>query len=197
MITLSPVTLESRQVRLEPLGPEHLEGIAEAAADGELSTLFFTGVPHPEDVPRWFDSAMAEQAAGRQLAWAVRDLRTGRVVGSTRYHDVVPEADRVEVGYTWYARSVQRSHVNTTCKLLLLEHAFETVGCGVVGFRTDRYNTASQQAIEALGAQRDGMLRHFQARKDGSPRDVVFYSILASEWPHVRRLLELRLARHS
>jgi RimJ/RimL family protein N-acetyltransferase len=129
------------------------------------------------------------------LPWAVRELATGEVVGSTRYHDIVPAIDRVEIGYTWYAARWQRSHVNTACKLLLLTHAFETVGCEVVGLRTDNFNFRSQRAIEALGAKRDGVLRHHQARRDGTVRDSVMYSILAAEWPDVKRHLLLRLAR--
>jgi RimJ/RimL family protein N-acetyltransferase len=130
------------------------------------------------------------------LPWAVRDLASRRVVGSTRYHDIVPHVDRVEIGYTWYAESSQRSHVNTSCKLLLLAHAFDTLGCQVVGLRTDNFNFASQRAIERLGAKKDGVLRHHQARRDGTVRDSVMYSILASEWRDVKRHLELRLSRH-
>jgi RimJ/RimL family protein N-acetyltransferase len=130
------------------------------------------------------------------LPWAVRELATGTIVGSTRYHDIVPQVDRVEIGYTWYAARWQRSHVNTACKLLLLGHAFETVGCHVVGFRTDNFNFASQRAIAALGAQKDGVIRHHQPRRDGTVRDTVMYSILAGEWPDVKRHLVTRLARH-
>jgi RimJ/RimL family protein N-acetyltransferase len=130
------------------------------------------------------------------LPWAVRELASGRVIGSTRYHDVVATLDRLEIGYTWYARHWQRSHVNTTCKLLLLGHAFDVLGCKVVGLRTDNFNFASQRAIEALGARKDGILRHHQARRDGTVRDSVMYSILLSEWPDVKRHLELRLAHH-
>ena len=119
------------------------------------------------------------------------------IVGSTRYHDIVPSIDRVEIGYTWYGASWQRSHVNTACKLLLLTHAFEAVGCQVVGFRTDRFNLASQRAIAALGAKLDGVLRHHQARRDGTARDSVVYSILVAEWPDVKRHLATRLARHA
>jgi RimJ/RimL family protein N-acetyltransferase len=129
------------------------------------------------------------------LAWVVRELTGGRIVGTTRYHDVVAEIDRVEIGYTWYARSVQRTHVNSACKLLLLEHAFEALGCQVVGLRTDNFNFASQKAIAALGAKRDGVLRHHLRRRDGSVRDSVMFSILAREWEDVRKHLELRVAR--
>ena len=128
--------------------------------------------------------------------WAVRELSTGAIVGTTRYHDIIAEVDRVEIGYTWYARSRQRSHVNTVCKLLLLGHAFETLGCKVVGLRTDNFNLASQRAIEALGARKDGVIRHHWARRDGSIRDSVMYSILAGEWPGVKHHLQFRLSRH-
>ena len=130
------------------------------------------------------------------LPWAVRDVATNTILGTTRYHDIVPAIDRVEIGYTWYAKSWQRSHVNTSCKLLLLTHAFEGLGCKVVGFRTDKFNFVSQRAIEQLGAKRDGLIRHFSTRRDGSARDVVMYSIIASEWPEVKFHLEQRLARH-
>jgi RimJ/RimL family protein N-acetyltransferase len=130
------------------------------------------------------------------LPWAVRELETGAIAGSTRYHDVIAAADRVEIGYTWYAKRWQRSHVNTACKLLLLGHAFDTIGCKVVGLRTDNFNFTSQRAIEALGAKKDGVIRHHHPRRDGSVRDTVMYSIVANEWPDVRRHLEARLARH-
>ena len=133
--------------------------------------------------------------ARRMLPWAVRELGSGAVIGSTRYHDIVAAIDRVEIGYTWYGARWQRTHVNTACKLLLLAHAFESLGCEVVGLRTDNFNFASQRAIEALGAKKDGVLRHHQARRDGTVRDSVMYSILAAEWRDVRRHLELRLAR--
>jgi RimJ/RimL family protein N-acetyltransferase len=130
------------------------------------------------------------------LPWIVRDLASSAIVGSTRFHDIVPAVDRVEIGYTWYARRCQKTHVNTTCKLLLLGHAFDELSCAVVGFRTDNFNLASQQAIAALGAKKDGVIRHHQPRRDGSVRDTVMFSILAAEWPDVKRHLELRLARH-
>jgi RimJ/RimL family protein N-acetyltransferase len=130
------------------------------------------------------------------LPWAAREESTGRIIGSTRYHDIIAAADRVEIGYTWYAESRQRSSVNTACKLLLLGHAFDTVGCGVVGLRTDNFNFPSQRAIEALGAKKDGAIRHHGLRRDGSVRDTVMYSILADEWPAVRKHLKSRLGRH-
>jgi len=196
MITLHPITLEGYGVRLEPLGPAHADGLAAAVADGKLWELWFTWAPKPEDIGAYIVEALAGQEAGRMLPWAVRDVETSAVVGSTRYHDVIAAADRVEIGYTWYAKRWQRSHVNTACKLLLLGQAFDTVGCKVVGLRTDNFNFASQRAIEALGARKDGIIRHHAQRRDGSVRDTVMYSILATEWPDVRRHLEARLVRH-
>lgn len=196
MIDPRPATLERHGVRLEPLTLDHEEAIRQAASDGELWNLFFTFVPDPAGVRRYIEMALEGQEAGHMLPWAVRDLATDRIVGSTRYHDIVAEVDRVEIGYTWYAASFQRSHVNTTCKILLLEYAFDELGCAVVGLRTDIHNPRSQRAIEALGAKKDGVLRHHSARKDGSPRDDVMYSILLHEWPDVRRHLETRLWRH-
>jgi len=161
-----------------------------------LWELWFTMVPAPAETRAYVETALAGQREGRVLPWAVRNLATGAIVGSTRLHDIVPNIDRVEIGYTWYAKSWQRSHVNTTCKLLLLTHAFETLGCKVVGLRTDKFNFTSQRAIEGLGAKKDGVIRHFGTRRDGSARDVVMYSILLSEWPEVKLHLERRLARH-
>jgi RimJ/RimL family protein N-acetyltransferase len=196
MIKVEPVVLERNGVRLEPLDPQHAEGLAAAAADGALWNLWFTVVPAPHEAEDYVATAMRGQRDGHMLPWAVRDLETDRIIGSTRYHDIVAPIDRVEIGYTWYARSRQRSHINTACKLMLLGHAFETLGCAVVGLRTDNFNFASQRAIEALGAKKDGVIRHYMARRDGSARDVHMYSILAGEWPDVKRHLELRLERH-
>jgi len=196
MITLTPITLEGRGIRLEPLLYEHAEALSAAAADGELWNLWYTFVPKHEETQGYIADALAGQKAGHMLPWAVRELTTDKIIGSTRYHDIVRAIDRVEIGYTWYAASWQRSHVNTTCKLLLMTHAFETLGCKVVGLRTDNFNFASQRAIEALGAKKDGVLRHHRVRRDGTVRDSVVYSILASEWPDVKRHLEFRLARH-
>jgi len=190
------VTLETHGVRLEPLSPSHCDGLAAAAADGQLWELWFTAVPEPARTEAWVAAALAGQQDGHMLPWAVRDLSSDTVIGSTRYHDIVPAIGRVEIGYTWYGQRWQRTHVNTACKLMLLAHAFEGLGCGVVGLRTDRFNVRSQRAIEALGANKDGVLRHHQARRDGTVRDSVMYSILTAEWPDVRRHLQLRLARH-
>ncbi len=192
----APFTLEGHGVRLEPLAREHHDGLVAAATDGELWQLWFTSVPSPEEAHAYISAALAGQQAGHMLPWAVRDLASGDIVGSTRYHDIVPAIDRVEIGYTWYARRCQKTRVNTACKLLLLAHAFDTLGCRVVGLRTDNFNFASQNAIEALGAKKDGVIRHHAPRRDGTVRDTVLYSILATEWADVRRHLELRLARH-
>ncbi len=196
MIKTQPITLEGYGVRLEPLTYEHQDGLAAAVTDGKLWELWFTAVPEPEQVRAYIAYALAGQEKGHMLPWAVRELTSGTLAGSTRYHDIVADIDRVEIGYTWYGKSWQRSHVNTSCKLLLLRHAFDALGCKVVGLRTDNFNFASQRAIEALGARKDGVLRHHQPRRDGTVRDSVMYSILAAEWPDVERHLELRLARH-
>lgn len=195
MMKPEPITLERGAVRLEPLTFEHTDGIIEAASDGKLWELWFTSVPSPDTARTFVELALEGQAAGHRLPWAVRDLQTGKIIGSTSYHDIVLTVDRVEIGYTFYAQSYQRTHVNTTCKLLLLEHAFDHLGCKVVGLRTDNFNFRSQRAIEALGAKRDGIIRHHHPRKDGSVRDTVMYSILVTEWPDVRKGLEARLAR--
>ena len=195
MISPAPVVLEGFGLRLEPLTMAHADGLAAAAMDGRLWELWYTSVPEPEQVGAYVTTALEGQRAGHMLPWAVRDASTDTIIGTTRYHDIVPSIDRVEIGWTWYAASRQRTHVNTACKLLLLAHAFEALGCLVVGLRTDNFNFGSQRAIEALGAKRDGVLRHHQARRDGTVRDSVMYSILSTEWPDVKRHLALRLAR--
>lgn len=198
MITLQAVTLEGNGVTLEPMTRNHVPDLVEAAADGELWKLWFTAVPRPDEasVVRYVEQALEGCAAGHMLPWVVLDQPSGAIVGSTRYHDVVAAADRVEIGYTWYAERCQRTHVNTTCKLLLFAHAFETLGCKVVGLRTDNFNFRSQRAIEALGAKQDGVIRHHALRPDGTVRDTVMYSVLAHEWPDLKRHLQLRLERH-
>jgi RimJ/RimL family protein N-acetyltransferase len=195
MIDPRPITLESHGVRLEPLERQHSDALHAAALDGDVWKLWYVAVsglaPGTDDA--FVDTAVRGQEAGHMLAWVVRELRSGAIIGTTRYHDIVREIDRVEIGYTFYGQSWQRSHVNTTCKLLLLRHAFDTLGCKVVGFRVDNLNERSQKAVEALGARKDGVLRHFQARRDGSARDAHIYSITAGEWPEVRQRLETRL----
>ena len=196
MIKLAPITLEGHSIRLEPLTLDHEAELSAAAADGELWNLWFTSVPKPEETKTYIETALAGYQAGHMLPWAVRELTTGKIVGSTRYHDVMANIDRVEIGYTWYAKSWQKSHVNTVCKLLLLAHAFDTLECKVVGLRTDNFNFNSQKAIEGLGAKKDGILRHHAIRRDGSVRDSVMYSILSTEWASVKQHLRFRLSRH-
>ncbi len=197
MIHVQPTVLEGRGIRLEPLTDAHHDALVEASADGRLWELWYVAVPVVEEMRAYVADALKGQSEGHMLPWAVRDLASGAIIGSTRYHDIVAGINRVEIGYTWYAESRQRTHVNTTCKLLLLGHAFDDLGCQVVGLRTDVFNFRSQRAIEGLGAKKDGVIRHYGSRRDGSPRDVVMYSILSSEWPDVRRHLELRLQRHA
>jgi len=191
-----PIRLEGRGVRLEPLSQEHEKGLIDAAQDGKLWELFFTSVPEPGQVAAYISKALEKKKQGEMLPWAVRDLQSGEIVGSTRYHDIIAVSDRVEIGYTWYAKRCQRTHVNTVCKLLLFGHGFEKLGCKVIGLRTDNFNFRSQRAIEALGAKKDGVIRHHWPRRDGTIRDTVMYSVLAQEWPDVKRHLELRLKRN-
>ncbi|HJQ19242.1 MAG TPA: GNAT family protein [Gemmatimonadaceae bacterium] len=197
MIQLAPITLEGHGMRLEPLTMGHADALRSAASDGKLWELWFTSVPEPANTERYIEQALQGQKEGHMLPWAVRELETNGIVGTTRYHDIMASIDRVEIGWTWYAQTWQRSHVNTACKLLLMTHAFETLGCKVVGLRTDNFNFRSQRAIERLGAKKDGVLRHHFARRDGTIRDSVMYSILLAEWPDVKRHLELKLARNS
>jgi RimJ/RimL family protein N-acetyltransferase len=196
MLAPTPVTLEGHGVRLEPLTLAHTDALTAAASDGRLWELWFTSVPAPHETRDYIEAALEGQRAGHMLPWVVRDLASDTIVGSTRYHDIVPAVDRVEIGYTFYAASRQRSHVNSACKLLLFAHAFDTLRCGVVGLRTDAFNFASQRAIAALGAKNDGTLRHFARRRDGTIRDTVMFSVLAAEWPDVKRHLATRLARN-
>ncbi|WP_332877228.1 GNAT family N-acetyltransferase [Massilia sp. S19_KUP03_FR1] len=194
MIQVAPVTLESNGVRLAPLSLAHADGLRAAASDGKLWELRITSVPEPQDVEAYIQRALDMPD---RVAFAVLDAASGEVIGSTSYHDILPLVDRVEIGWTWYAKSRQRSHVNTSCKLLLLSHAFDTLGCAVVGWRTDNFNFASQKAIERLGAKKDGVIRHHAVRRDGSIRDTVMYSLLRGEWPEVKMQLEYQLRRHA
>jgi len=196
LIHPKPATLEGHGVRLEPLSRDHEKPLIEAAKDGRLWELFFTSVPQPEKTRAYIDAALEGQEKGEFLPWAVRDLKSGVIVGSTRYHDIIPATDRVEIGWTWYAARCQRTHVNTACKLLLFEYGFDNLGCKVVGLRTDNFNFRSQRAIEALGAKKDGVIRHHWLRRDGSVRDSVMYSVLVHEWPTVKKHLLLRLQRN-
>ncbi|HTT11960.1 MAG TPA: GNAT family protein [Burkholderiaceae bacterium] len=190
-----PAILNGRHVRLEPMHADHEPDLRKAAADGELWRLRITSVPEPEQTAMYIATALMGQQDGTMLPFVVRELHSHAVIGSTRYHDILPDASRVEIGYTWYGASWQRTFVNTECKLLLLTHAFETLGCGVVGLRTDNFNFASQRAIERLGAKKDGVIRHHARRRDGTIRDTVMYSITAGEWPEVKAHLAYQLER--
>lgn len=195
MAFVEPVTLTSRGIALVPLSLAHEDGLRDAAADGELWKLRVTSVPEPQETRDYIETALAMREAGHRFAFAVTDEATGTVLGSTSYHDILPAVKRVEIGYTWYARRCQRTHVNTTCKLLLLGHAFDTLRCHVVGWRTDNFNFASQRAIERLGARKDGVIRGHALRRDGTIRDTVMYSLRAGEWPESRAQLLDLLAR--
>jgi len=196
MAFVEPVVLSERGVRLEPLELRHEPGLRAAAADGELWTLRVTSVPEPDQTREYVETALRMREDGQRFAFAVIDEASDAVLGSTSYHDILPAVKRVEIGYTWYARRAQRSHVNTTCKLLMMGHAFDTLGCHVVGWRTDNYNFASQQAIERLGAKKDGVIRGHALRRDGTIRDTVMYSMRSGEWPEARAQLLYLRARH-
>ncbi len=194
---IRPVVMRDRGVRIEPMALSHEAGLRAAAADGELWKLRITSVPEPEQTRAYIDAALQMRADGNRLAFVVVDDATDTVLGSTSYHDIVPAIRRVEIGWTWYRRSVQRSHVNTTCKLLMMGHAFDTLQCAVVGWRTDNFNFASQKAIERLGARKDGVIRHHALRRDGTVRDTVMYSMLAGEWPEAKAQLLYLLKQHA
>lgn len=181
-----PVTLEGYGVKLVPLALEHEGALRIASLDGELWRLRVTSVPEPEKTADYIQTALAMQKRGERLPFAVIDQRSGTVIGSTSYHDILPRIQRLEIGYTWYAKSMQKTHINTSCKFLLLTHAFETLRCRVIGFRTDCFNQASRQAIERLGAKLDGILRGHALRRDGTIRDTVMYSITQGEWPEIK-----------
>ena len=190
MAFVAPVVLESRNVRLLPLSLEHEQGIQAAASDGELWRLRVTSVPEPHEARAYIETALQTD---NRFAFAVTDAASGEVLGTSSYHDILPAVKRVEIGYTWYAARCQRTHVNSTAKLLLLTHAFETLGCNVVGWRTDNFNFASQAAIERLGAQKDGVIRGHHMRRDGTIRDTVMYSMRAGEWPEAKAQLLYQL----
>ena len=195
MAFVEPTTLQARGVTLSPLSLEHETGLAAAAADGDLWSIRVTSVPEPDQTRKYIEDALAMREAGNRFAFVILETATGKVLGSSSYHDILPSVKRVEIGYTWYAKSVQRSHVNTTCKLLLMSHAFETLGCHVVGWRTDNFNFASQAAIERLGARKDGVIRGHALRRDGTIRDTVMYSLRSGEWPEVKAQLLYSLDR--
>ena len=189
MAFVEPTTLSARGITLVPLDASHEAGLRAAAADGALWNIRVTSVPEPEQTLKYIEDALQMRADGNRFAFAVTDTASGEVLGTTSYHDIIPAVKRVEIGYTWYAKRVQRSHVNTTCKLLMLQHAFDTLACKVVGWRTDNFNFASQAAIERLGAKKDGVIRGHAMRRDGTIRDTVMYSLRAGEWPEARAQL--------
>ena len=189
MSFVEPVTLQARGIKLLPLSLAHEDGLRIAAADGELWNIRVTSVPEPEQTRQYIEDALVMRDAGNRFAFAITDATTGTVLGSSSYHDIMPTVKRLEIGYTWYARRCQRTHVNTTCKLLLMRHAFDVLGCNVVGWRTDNFNFASQTAIERLGAHKDGVIRGHALRRDGTIRDTVMYSLRSGEWPEVRAQL--------
>ena len=195
MSFVQPLVMRHNGVRLEPLALSHEDGLRAAAADGELWKLRITSVPEPENTRAYIETALHMRQEGSRFAFAVIDEAKGRVLGTSSYHDILSAVRRVEIGYTWYAKRCQRSHVNTTCKLLLLAHAFDTLGCALVGLRTDNFNHASQAAIERLGAKKDGVLRHHALRRDGTVRDTVMYSITRGEWPEIAAHLRYKLAQ--
>ena len=194
MLPVQHVTLTDDRVRLEPLGLQHIDGLKRAAADGELWKIRVTSVPDPDDTGGYIERALQAFAEGHRLAFAVLDATTGDVIGSSSYHDILPAVDRLEIGYTWYAKTRQRTHVNAAAKLLLMTHAFETLGARLVGWRTDNFNFASQRAIERLGARKDGVIRHHALRRDGTVRDTVMYSMTIGEWPEAKAQLRWRLS---
>jgi RimJ/RimL family protein N-acetyltransferase len=192
---VEPVTLTgTRWVSLEPLSADHVPEIAEAASDGDPGRLWFTFAPSPSTAADWVSARLAAQSPDTGMTFVVRSL-DGRVVGSSSYLNVDGRNRRLEIGYTWYVGSARRTGVNTEAKLLLLRHAFETLGCIAVEFRTHFFNSRSRAAIERVGAKLDGVLRSHQLAADGSRRDTVVYSILDIEWPAVRNNLEFRLDR--
>jgi RimJ/RimL family protein N-acetyltransferase len=189
MAFVEPVTLKSRGIALVPLTLAHEDGLRGAAADGELWNIRVTSVPEPQDTRGYIEAALKMREDGNRFAFAVTDQASGSVLGTTSFHDILPAVKRVEIGYTWYARRCQRTHVNTTCKLLMMSHAFDALGCQVVGWRTDNFNHASQRAIERLGARKDGVIRGHALRRDGTIRDTVMYSLRSGEWPEVKAQL--------
>ncbi len=189
MAFVEPVILTERYVILEPLALVHEESLQDAAQDGELWNIRVTSVPEPDQTKKYIEDALAMREAGSRFAFVVLEAGTYKVLGTTSFHDILPAVKRVEIGYTWYRQSSQRSHVNTTCKLMMMTHAFETLGCNVVGWRTDNFNFASQAAIERLGAKKDGVIRGHAMRRDGTIRDTVMYSLRSGEWPEVKAQL--------
>ena len=192
----TPIILTGQYVTLEPLNHTHAEGLEAAASDGKLWNLWFTSVPRPDKVHEFIETALAEQIAGKSIPFVVRRSEDEAIVGSTRYMNIEQVVRRLEIGHTWYAASAQRTPINTECKLLLLRHAFESLDCVAVEFRTHRFNEASRRAILRLGAVQDGILRNHRIGADGTLRDTVVFSILQSEWPAVKMNLNFKLSQY-
>ncbi|MGP1665355.1 MAG: GNAT family N-acetyltransferase [Rhodanobacter sp.] len=195
MPPFAPIQLQDEYVSLEPLSLDHVPALETAAADGELWNLVVTSVPAPGHMHDYVERALRGLADGHMLPFAVREKSTGEIVGCTRYYEIDTALPRLAIGYTWYAKRWQKTHLNTACKALLLEHAFETLDCVAVAFHTDETNEASERAIERLGAQREGTLRAHKRRADGSLRNTLCFSVLAEEWPNVANWLGMRLGR--
>ncbi len=193
---LENIELALNNICLVPLSYEHEQGLAEVVKDGELWNLRITSTPHFSEVQSYIETALMQKEQGSRYPFAVLEENTGKILGTTSYHDILENVRRYEIGYTWYAQSVQRTHVNTTCKLLLLEYAFEQLNAKTVGLRTDQFNFKSQRAIERLGAKKDGIIRGDALRKDGTIRDTVMYSIVKGEWNNVKAHLRALLAFH-
>ena len=192
MAFLEPVTLQGAHARLEPLSQDQCDGLTEAVRDGELWKLWYTFIPKAEDMKKEIDRRLGLQAAGSMLPFTVFDA-DGKIAGMSTYMNVDTPNRRVEIGSTWYAKRVQRSALNTQCKLLLLGHAFEAINCIAVEFRTHFFNHQSRRAIERLGAKQDGILRNHQVAPNGTLRDTVVFSIIVSEWPTVKTHLTYQL----
>ncbi|WP_222983002.1 GNAT family N-acetyltransferase [Flagellimonas meishanensis] len=194
---LKPIILEGNLVKLLPLETSHKEALLTAATDGRLWELWYTSVPSAKTIDSYLQTALAEQKNGHSLPFVVVDKKTNSIVGSTRYMNIEALHKRLEIGHTWYAKSAQRTGINTECKYLLLEYAFETLGAIAVEFRTHFHNHASRNAILRLGAKQDGILRNHRIGQNGNLRDTVVFSILNSEWKTVKQGLEFKMNRYS
>ncbi len=190
---IEPITLKGKYATLEPLAADHASELGEASKDGELWKLWFTGVPSPEIVKTYVEDALTMFDRHTAMSFIIRDNKSGKIIGSTRFCNIEEHSQRAEIGYTWYAKSYQRSPINTECKLMLLTHAFEQLEAIAVEFRTHWHNQASRRAIERLGAKQDGVLRNHQKMADGSYRDTVVFSIINHEWSSVKNGLEFKL----
>jgi RimJ/RimL family protein N-acetyltransferase len=193
--SFQPIILAGEHVELRPLSPDHAEGLRAAVAEGELWTLWYTAIPSPDEMDGEIARRLRLQDAGSMVPFTVVERPSGRIVGMTTYMNIDAAGPRVEIGSTWYGQSVQRSPLNTEAKLLLLSHAFDTLGCLAVEFRTHFFNQQSRRAIERLGAKLDGILRHHMRAKNGTLRDTCVYSIVAPEWPTVHAHLRAKLGR--